>query len=267
MFRKRETGCAPFAGSNIGELHLPFGNEHTVGIDAETSLTFVQTAKKEMIADEQLPIETGSDAKRTDLYGTPHIADGKERAFLLTMRSHHAVRTIGAIAVEDYTFLKFQTIGTQHGLIAEAPDKAAGKIGRSRPLLPIVFKSGTCTTVVLRMQELGGHKHLVTIHQTPRSRIIAGIMMRIHAVPVLPGMNDMTLLEIKFRKTIIQLRIPSPFITIGPNEDARMILVGNHLLPQEFFTRRRIIATMPSAELIEIENAQRVADIEEMTVG
>ena len=92
-------------------------------------------------------------------------------------------------------------------------------------------------------------------------------MMGIHTIPVLPGMNDMTLLEIKFRKTIIQLRIPSPFIAIGPYEDARMILVGSHLLPQEFFTRRRIIATMPSAELIEIENAQRVADIEEMTVG
>ena len=91
--------------------------------------------------------------------------------------------------------------------------------------------------------------------------------MGIHTVPVLPGMNDMTLLQIKFRKTGIQLRVPSPFVTIGPDENARMILIGCHLFLQEFVTRRRVIAPMPSAELIEIEDAQRVADVEEMMVG
>ena len=44
-------------------------------------------------------------------------------------------------------------------------------------------------------------------------------MMGIHAVPVLPGMDNMTLLQIELGEERIQLRIPSPFVAIGQFHD------------------------------------------------
>ena len=76
--RKREMSRSTFAGSNIRKRNLPLVKEYGILIDLITGRTFTQTTEKEMIADKQLPVETGGDAKGTDLYGTPHIADGIE---------------------------------------------------------------------------------------------------------------------------------------------------------------------------------------------
>ena len=72
-------------------------------------------------------------------------------------------------------------------------------------------------------------------------------------------MNDVAFLRVVVGKTIVNGGIPSSFVTICPNKDARVVYITKHHFGQQLFCYFSAIAILPTTQFIEIKKPYGVA--------
>ena len=124
------------------------------------------------------------------LHRTPHLSNRIEASFLLHVRTYDAIRAEVAHWVEDIIHIR-----TYHSLIHEVPKETACTTRIGHHQLPIVFQTGTVSTVVQSVQELGGHENFLLTHIlrrfAPRT-----IVLGLKAVAVGPRVEHHALLRV-----------------------------------------------------------------------
>ena len=68
------------------------------------------------------------------------------------MRTEDAIVAVEAVGIEESVH-----IGARHGLIHKGPDEATGRTGSGPVQLPEIFEGSTSATIILCVQEFGGH--------------------------------------------------------------------------------------------------------------
>ena len=92
---------------------------------------------------------------------------------------------------------------------------------------------------------------------------IGRIMVRIQSVEIRPRVDDMPLLRIQRGEKRVQVRVPTTFVSIVPDEDAGMVDVPVHHFLEQFRPGLGGIASMPACQFVQVEDTQRVAYVQE----
>ena len=93
-------------------------------------------------------------------------------------------------------------------------------------------------------------------------------MVSVEIIEIGPRMYDMTFLKaVILGKHMVNLRIPSAFVSIAPYNDRRVIYVALNHFFYKLLCSRRVIASVPSGQLINVNQSQRVAHVKEMLIG
>ncbi|CDD93565.1 unknown [Bacteroides intestinalis CAG:315] len=200
--------------------------------------------------------------KRSKLNGSPDFTNRIKASFLLPVRSYNTVRTIRSVRIQNASF-----VCTHDCFINKCPYKTTRKHRIRFIVIPVIFQACTSSLIILGMQELSRHKHIISISEAGRTCLIRRIMMGIQSVKVCPWMNNMTLLRIIIGKTSIQCLIPATLITITPHKNTRMIYVIRQHLPKQILTCFIVIPSMPSGKLCKIKYSERITHIQEMFIG
>ena len=104
--------------------------------------------------------------------------------------------------------------------------------------------------------------------EEPACAAVVGLVVPgVDPVEVLPRVNHGALLRVVLRELAIECAIPAALVAVVPEHDRRMIDVAVHELRNERHAGRRAVRLLPSRELVEHVEAERVGDIEEMAVG
>ena len=214
-----------------------------------------------------------------DIDRAPHLANRIEAGLRLAVGIHTAVRAMCAIAVEQAIFdiearlaevlpcgVTRRQVGATNRLIDVGPNVATRKEGRTRPMRPHILQSSTLATVVTAMQELRRHKDMLTVMQTISTRLIGRIVVGIQALEVAPGVYHLALLDIEFGKAVVNRTIPTALVTVAPNIDRGIIHIAGDKLLHDTGSRLVIVAGLPARQLVEIQQTDRVAHLEEVTI-
>ena len=157
-------------------------------------------------------------------------------------------------------------IGTTNGLVYIRPNKSTGKQRRACPMAPHIFQCGTLSLVVLAMKELGRHEYLLSVVQAISTGLVSRIVMSVYVTKITPRMHHMSVLDIQLAEERIYRTVPSSFVTITPYKDTRIIYITLHHFVCHSYSCCIIVMGLPSGQFIEIEQAQRIAHFQEMTI-
>lgn len=269
-----EARRARLARSDGGQRHLAFGQGHgssgdsplqgRVALqDAPVHAAVLQVGVGIFIGQQETAVEMRSDEQRLQLDGRPLRADGIVAALLLAARAYHAVGGVRFVRVEDAVLVR-----ALRRLVTEDPDKSASKHGVRQPAVPEVAQAGASALVVHGVHELRGHEHLVAVREAGHTRQVGRIVVRVQVVEVGPGMDDVALLQLVVAcEQRVGVVVPSTLVAVAPENDTGMVDVAAHHLAHQLGAYLRVVSILPSGQLVQIDQAQRVTHVEEMFVG
>ena len=109
------------------------------------------------------------------------------------------------------------------------------------------------------------HEKLARL-QLLQEPVVVGIVLGIDAIMERPRMKHGALLEIDLLEHRVKLGVPSAFVSVGPEDDGRMVVVALQKHLQVFSSEFRPDRFLPAAEFIFNINSEFVAGIEERFV-
>ncbi len=178
------------------------------------------------------------------------------------MRTHYAVWSVSAVGVYGSV-----AVCAHHTLVSPRPDKASGKERIAPPSLPVFLKRGSAALVILAVQKFCGHKHIVTIAQTRHTSLVGRVVVSIHTVKHCPGVYHMALLRIILAKQRVESEVEAALVAVAPGEYAGVVGVGGQHLLEYLRACCGAVVVLPARQLIEVEHAERVAEVEQGCIG
>ena len=135
-----------------------------------------------------------------------------------------------------------------------------------RPAGPEVLQARAAALVGVGVHELRGHKDLVAVGEAAHAGQVGGVVVGVEVVEVGPGMDHVALLRVVRGEEGIEVGVPAALVAVVPEDDAGVVDVAPHHLGHESGTDLIVVAAVPACQLVEVEDAQRVAHIQEMGV-
>ena len=174
------------------------------------------------------------------------------------MRAYEAVGRVGAVGV-----YAVGQVGAHHALVGPRPDEAPGEERVARPLRPVLVERRSAALVVLAVQELRGHEHLVAVVQAGGTRLVGRVVVAVNAVPHGPGVYHVPPLRVKLGKERVEPQVVAALVAVAPAEHAGVVGVGGHHFLEYARAGGGAVVVLPARQLVEVEHSERVADVEE----
>src|SRR5688572_29632307 len=114
--------------------------------------------------------------------------------------------------------------------------------------------------VVPAMQKLRGHYYVMSVIIITDPVIVFAVMLCIKTTEHLPGMDNRPLLNIQCREKRIQIQIMPAFISIGPQNNGRMVYIMLQHFPYQFCTRGSIIMAVPAGQFVHYKKSEGITD-------
>ena len=92
-------------------------------------------------------------------------------------------------------------------------------------------------------------------------------MVSVQFIEIGPGMNNMATLRVVSTEKAIEFDVPSAFVAIAPEHDARMIDVAGQHFADKLCPCRSIVSILPACQFVNVEQPQRVAGIQKVCIG
>ena len=96
--------------------------------------------------------------------------------------------------------------------------------------------------------------------------LVVLVVVGVDAAERLPRMQNRALLRVPLGELVVVLAVPAALVAVVPEEDAGVVHVAPDHLADESLARRRVVATLPPAQLVEHVQTQLVAGFEEVRV-
>ena len=178
------------------------------------------------------------------------------------MRTNYTVGCVSAVGINGSV-----AVSAHHALVSPCPDEASGKERVARPRFPVLLKRSSAALVILAVQKLRGHEHVVAVAQTCHTRLIGRIVVGVNAVEECPGVDYMTLLRVILAEQRVESKIKTALVAVAPGEDAGMVGVGDQHLLEYLCADGGAVVVLPTGQFVEIEHSERVAEVEQMGIG